>query len=354
MITTGSKFLFGVGAFGLVAAIVYALASNNELTGVITLGSLGVVALVLGGIVIAFRDGEVATVAYPDGAAENAATTGPGPLVSPAAWPALGALGAALLLLGLVFEWWMAVAGIVLLLGVILEWMVQAWADRASDDAEYNVGLRRRMMHPIEFPILGALGAGLVVFAFSQVMLTLDKNAAVVVFIVVAALILVVAGILAGARTIGSSVIVATLMVGGIIALTAGTIGAIRGSRDFHAHEGEGANTESVADVANMAARVTLSNGTLSPDTINLARAQPANLTFTNSGGPPRRLVVEAEDLLDSNGEPNGSKVTYATALSEDGQTVFLTFQINLPGSYSFFTEAEDGTDRIEGTIVVA
>lgn len=353
MITTGSKFLFGVGAFGLVAAFAYALASS-DLTGLVTLGSLGLAALVLGGIIIAFRDGEVATAAYPDGLAESPATIGRGPLVSPAMWPVLGAFGAALLLLGLVFEWWMAIAGIVVLLAVLLEWMVQSWADRASDDADYNRSLRNRLMHPIEFPVLGTLAVGLVIIGFSRVMLTLTKSGAVVLFIVLAALILVVAAVLAGARSIGPSVIVATLMVGGIIVLTAGTISAIRGSRGFEPHQGEGAKTETVANEANVAAKVRLDHGVLTPEAISLARAQPANLVFTNVGGPPRRLVVEAEDIIDSNGQPNGSKRTYATSLAEDGQQVFLTFQINLPGTYSYFTEAKDGSDRVEGTITVA
>lgn len=354
MITTGSKFFYGLGVFGLVAALVYSLSSDGEIAGLVTLASLGVVALVLGGMTTAFRDGQVATAAYPDGMAESPATIGRGPLVSPSLWPILGAFGAVLLLLGLVFEFWMALAGIIVLVGVVFGWMVQSWADRASDDADYNRGLRERILNPVEFPILGALAAGLVVFGFSQLMLTLTKSAATAVFIGLAIVIVLVAALFSGARRLGAEVFVAALMIGAIVVLTAGIIGAVRGTRGFEAQEGEGANTETVANAANIAGRFELTDGGLTPSALSIPRALAVSFTFTNTTANPRRLVVEAEDILDSNGQPNGSKRTYATAFAEDGQTAFLTFQINLPGSYRFFSEAEDGEDRIEGSIRVA
>ena len=34
------------------------------------------------------------------------------------------------------------------------------WSERASADAAYNAGLRKRMLHPLEFPVLAAVGLG--------------------------------------------------------------------------------------------------------------------------------------------------------------------------------------------------
>jgi len=31
---------------------------------------------------------------------------------------------------------------------------VQSWSERASADSAYNAGLRKRLLHPLEFPIL--------------------------------------------------------------------------------------------------------------------------------------------------------------------------------------------------------
>jgi hypothetical protein len=344
LITTGSKFLFGTAIYGIVATFAYALASDYDRTGVVTLGTLAGVALVLGFIVVAFRDGEVATAAYPDGMPEDEATTGPGPLVSPSVFPILGAFGVAVLLIGLAFSRWFTIFGAVILAAVVIEWTIQAWSDRASDDAEYNRSLRNRLMQPIEFPVLGALAVGLVIFGFSRVMLAVSKNASIVLFIVIAGLVLAVAAVFAGLRRIGGEVLIGTLLVGGIIVLTAGVIGAVRGERDFHAPEGEGANTESVANIASIAARFELDERGLSP----------TNVTFTHQGGGPRQLVLEPAEGLVCADVVSEEPEECASAFVEDGQTTFLTFQYNLPGTYTFVTQGADGTDRIEGTIVVS
>jgi hypothetical protein len=353
MITTGSKFLFGVGIYGVVAAIAYWLATD-ERSGLVVLAVLALSALFAGGVTVAFRDGEVATAAYPDGLPEDASTVGRGPLVSACMWPILGAFGIALLVLGLTFEQWMAWAGIVVLAATLVEWAVQSWSDRASDDGEYNRQLRNSLIQPIEFPVLGLAAAGLVVFGFSRVMLSLTTNAAVVAFVVVAGLVLVVASLLAGVRRIGGSVVVATLMVGGIIVLTAGVIGAIQGERGFHEHEGEGANTETVADKASLVADFELDDGELSPTVVAVPRAVPASITFTNLDSEKRRFVLDLGPVLDEDGQPTDERQEVATGFVEDGQQGFLTFRIDLPGTYPFHVEGEEGSDRIEGTFEVS
>jgi hypothetical protein len=354
MITTGSKFLFGVGAYGIVAAIAYWLATD-ERSGLVVLAVLALAALFAGGVTVAIRDGAVATAAYRDGLPEDASTVGRGPLVSACMWPILGAFGIALLVLGLTFEQWMVWAGIVVLAATLVEWVVQSWSDRASDDGEYNRRLRNSVIQPIEFPVLGLAAAGLVVFGFSRVMLSVTTRAAVVAFILVAGLVLVIAALLSGVRRrIGGGVIVATLMVGGIIVLTAGVIGAIQGERGFHEHEGEGANTQTVADKSSLVADFVLDDGELSPTTIHVPRALPASITFTNHESDKRRFVLDLGAVLDEQGEPTEERQEVSTGFVEDGQQAFLSFRIDLPGTYGFHVEAEGGADRIEGTFEVS
>jgi hypothetical protein len=355
VITTGSKFLLGVGFYGVVATLAYVVASDFERTGMVTLGSMAVVALLLGGLTLAIRDGQIATDAYPDGRKIDVDTIGRGPLVSASVLPVLAAFGVALLLLGLAFSRWYTVFGGVLLAGVVAEWMVQSWSDRASDDGEYNRNLRDRVMRPIEYPVLGALAVGLVIFGFSRVMLAVNKDAAVVVFILVAALVLVVASLFAGVRRIGGEVLVGTLMVGGIIVLTAGVISFVYGERGFHEPEGEGANTETVADVASVAARLELTSAGLSQTELSIPRSAQTSVTFNNSLSSERRFVLEAAEGLVCAGQPPAEEPEPCeSAFVEDGQTTFLTFQFTLPGVYAFAVEGEGGSDRIEGTVVVA
>ena len=159
----------------------------------------------------------------------------------------------ALLVLGLVFDRWMVWAG-----------AVRAGRRHRRVDGAVLVGpgLRRRrvqprrsasrLMQPFEFPILGALAVGLVVFGFSRVMLSLTKNAAVVVFIVVARL---VAG--RGRRSWpGPGASAARCIVGHAHgrrhhrAHRRASSAPSRASGASTSHEGEGAKgTESVADV---------------------------------------------------------------------------------------------------------
>src|SRR5207244_3133594 len=105
-----------------------------------------------------------------------------GPRVSPSVWPIIGAFGAGLIVIGLVYDRRWFIGGLLVLVATTVEWAVQAWSDRASDDPEYNARARARVMHPLEFPIFGALAVGLVIFGFSRVMLAIPKNAAVVAF----------------------------------------------------------------------------------------------------------------------------------------------------------------------------
>lgn len=59
---------------------------------------------------------------------------------------------------------------------------------------------RKRLLNPIEFPVLGAVGLGVLIFSFSRVMLAVDKQIGTALFIVIAVLLLV-GGVLFAVRT---------------------------------------------------------------------------------------------------------------------------------------------------------
>ena len=80
--------------------------------------------------------------------------------------------------------------GIIALIAAAAEWMVQAWSERASADVAFNADVRGRIAHPLEFPILGAVGVGIVIYSFSRIMLFLSKTSGPAVFAMIAAAIL--------------------------------------------------------------------------------------------------------------------------------------------------------------------
>ena len=91
-------------------------------------------------------------------------------------WPIVAALGGVLVVVGLVTYPVVFVFGILALLAATVEWMVQAWSERASADVPFNADVRSRIAHPLEFPILAAVGAGILIYSFSRIMLFLSKS----------------------------------------------------------------------------------------------------------------------------------------------------------------------------------
>ncbi len=77
------------------------------------------------------------------------------------------------------------------------EWTAEAWAERASGDAAYNAEVRSRIANPLEFPLAAAIGFGIIVYAFSRIMLWLSKTNTVVFFAVMGVVIITVAFLLA-------------------------------------------------------------------------------------------------------------------------------------------------------------
>ena len=300
MFTTGSKFFFGVAAAAIVAAVVYWVGTDLEFFGVIVLLSLGR----RGARSSAASSSPSATPTSSAPAVEatspaDAEGVGRGPRVSPSMWPIIGAFGAGLVAIGLVYDRRWFLGGLVVLIATTIEWTVQAWSDRASDDPEYNARVRGRLLHPLEFPILGALTVGLVIFGFSRVMLAIPKSAAVGVFIGLGALVLVVAAILSTPRRVSGAVLSSVLVLGGVGVLTAGVVGASTGERDeLHNHEEETGpekhTSNAVADKSSVAATVTVTAGSMTPDELTLPRSASLNLLFTNDDSVPRQLVVEA------------------------------------------------------------
>ena len=333
MITTGSKFLLGVGLYGIVATLAYVLASDFERTGMVTLGTL------VGG-------GAAAGLPHPGhprrpGRHRGLPRRPPGrrrhhrsgarscrPACSrssaPSAWRCCSSA-------------WPSTAGTrssapCCWSGSPIEWIVQAWSDRASDDGEYNRGLRHSMMHPHRVPgprRHGGRARDLRLLAGDAHRQQERRRGDLHRWS--AGLVLVVASLFAGLRRIGGDVLVGTLMVGGVIVLTAGVISVVQGERGFHESEGEGADTEKVADVASVAARFELTSGGLSPTGADRAPGRAGQhhvQQLPQWSAPPRPGG--------GRGPPTCAGQTYGRSPSrasrrfvEDGQTTFLTFKIH-------------------------
>jgi hypothetical protein len=244
MISTGSKWFFGLGFVSFVLAACYGWTTGGNGLGPLSLGYKGGVGdhvgygiLVAGGFVSVFL-GTVATVTR-DADAEavaQAAGTDVVPPVLPAGtsyWPALSGFGAALVVIGLVAEPVFLIFGLIVLGIVLVEWTVQTWADHATGDPETNRQIRNRLMNPIEFPLAAILGLGLLAIGFSRIFLALTNTETVVLGIVITALVVVGGFLVASRPRLSSNIVVGLLVALAVIVIALGIAGAVAGPHEL-------------------------------------------------------------------------------------------------------------------------
>jgi hypothetical protein len=129
------------------------------------------------------------------------------------------------------------VAGLILLGVVVFEWMIQAWADRATGDADANRLIRNRVMAPVEVPVLAFAAVAIVILCLSRVLLAVSKDAAVYIAIGVAALIMLSAIAISLRPKITRNMVAAAVLLFGLGVIGAGIVSAAVGQRDIHHEE---------------------------------------------------------------------------------------------------------------------
>ncbi len=367
MFTTGSKFLIGSAVLAAISAIVYGVAQDGVM-GTVGLASAAVALAFLAGINIYTRDANIWADEIESVETASAAARPPANSV----WPMAFALGAAVVAVGLVTYQAVFIVGVILLLAAGAEWTAEAWAERASADAAFNAEVRSRIANPLEFPLAAAIGIGIVIFAFSRVMLWLSKTNTVIAFAVMGVIILAVAFFLAYRPGLKSRAAFGAIAVG-ILALVAGGAAAgLGGERDIEEHETTQGLTEegedictspevfeadekasqSVGATAAVAAKVTLGEDGELSFTVNgpveegapgltLPRSNPNNVVFINQSDEERRLSVDLT-VPPVDATQDTGPLLQCTTLVEPGGSQNLTLTIGAPSvvapeGYYFF-----------------
>jgi len=234
MFTTGSKMFLGATTLSVVAAVVFAASTGGAtgLLGTVGLVTVAIVFAFLAGINFFTRDGNTPSMQQGVEHTSSAAQ----PPVGRSMWPIFAAVGVGGLVVGAVSRPVVFKVSIVVLLAAVVEWMVQGWSERASSDDRFNAGLRGRMMHSLEFPILASIGAGAVVYAFSRVLLTADPGAGLWIFIAVGALIVTGGFIFASAPKSSKRTMAVILTASAVVLMGVGVASALSGQRTIHPH----------------------------------------------------------------------------------------------------------------------
>ncbi len=352
MFTTGSKLLIGSATAAWVFAAVYGVAQGGAL-GTIGLISAAAALSLLAAVNLFVRDSNVSAMDHENfETAPAAQATARGSL-----WPLLVGIGATTLTLGLVTYRAIFVLGVIAIVAGAIEWMIQGWSERASADRSYNADARDQLVDPLELPVAAAIGAGVVIYSFSRVMLGLPSKAATVAaFAIVAALVLAVGGAMWAKRDLSKSTLAGTFSLAAVALIAGGAVAGLNGERETHPHETTGALAEenacgteeteadekasqSVASKSNVAAEITYDDAGLTADvtgyeggfdSLTLPRSNPNNILFRNDSGEHARLVIELHPAVDADGIALGPE-RLCTALVEDGGVQLLTVVFDRP-----------------------
>lgn len=344
MFTTGSKLFFGATALSTVGAVVFAF-SNGGPTGI--MGTVGLLTLAsvfafLAGLNYFNRDGNVPAM---EQGVQHTSAAAQRPVGS-SMWPLIGAVGVAGLAIGAVSKPVVFKVALVVVLAAVVEWMVQGWSERASADPQYNAALRKRLLHPLEFPILGAIVLAFIVYSFSRILLGAAKEAGLVLFMVIGALIAIGGFLFASKSNLSRSTVVGVCSIAAVALLGAGVASALKGQREIEVHETTGSHPEKIClepgvdehvdeeasqDVSlksNVVANVYLKadgtlmalvDGTLDVEyqQISVPRSATVGIIFHNDTGQPQRLTArlgkygEAEEILQCTTAVNSGKQSY-------------------------------------------
>jgi len=251
MLTTGFKLWFGVFAAAVGAAVFAGYTSGGDETGPLSLawkGAVGnhvsyglfvtaaAVALALAVFAVAFRDADA------EAAAELLGTDEAPPAQRPVGgswWPVFAALGVGATAVGVVVHPAVFVTGICIVTAVAVEWTMTNWSEKVSGDAAHNAAQREKLVRPVEIPVLGTLGIGVLVLAVSRVLLASSVDGAVLVATVVGVVIFGGAIFISRNPSLPRGLVQGVLLLGFLAVIVAGIVTAATGEREFH-HKGGG------------------------------------------------------------------------------------------------------------------
>ncbi|MFZ4720053.1 MAG: hypothetical protein ACOYMR_11540 [Ilumatobacteraceae bacterium] len=354
MFTTGSKLFLGAATLSIVGAIVFgaSVGGPTGMLGTIGLVSVAVLFSFLAGINFFTRDGNVGAM-EPGVERTSAAAQAP---TGASMWPLVTAVGVGGLVVGAVSKPVVFKVSLIIVLAALVEWMIQGWSERASTDAAYNDGLRKRLLHPLEFPILASVGAAVFIYSFSRIMLSISKDAGRWVFMVIGAVITAAGFVFAAKRGMGKGTAAGIVAVGALALVGVGVASAVGGQRHIEEHPSVNPavclGTASEAEVEEVDAKASQRVGAKSNPIANIyltedeelyalplgitgvqykeltvPRSTTVHVLFHNDSAEPRRLTVHLGTFKASDGS-EGSELADCTTAVKQGGTAFLTFRL--------------------------
>lgn len=363
MFTTGSKFYIALTTLSVLSFAVYMILINPSSIGATALFGLVAVGIFLVWMALHTRDAENVSEAE---SGANAAVP------SPSMWPLISVVGVLMMLIGTITTEAVFILGIVVVLAAFIEWMIQAWADRASSEPSYNASVRKKILNPIEFPVIATLGLAVVIVSFAQIMLAIERSAGAVVFMVLASWVLAAGTLFALRPSLKKGIVTTVAVVGSVGIVAGGVLATSAGLRpelaeaaaeDHYSHRECGPEKskytdklplEKVSSRSGVIATVELIDGKLvatvqgipgTQDTITIPRSNPSSILFRNKSDGEFRFVAVIGKSEVSEGVTKVDEV--CTQLMENGMEQILTLTLPKPtvegGEFYLYVPGLDG-----------
>jgi plastocyanin len=229
-VNPAALLFFVLSAVSLGSGVAFGVAVGEE-TGTALLIGAGLAAAAAGLAVVGAQGRDVPAV---EGGREPASLASAGSSV----WPVAAGLAALLVATGLATGSGLVLVGVAAAAVAGIGWFAQSWAGHPTWTDEQNERVSSRLVMPIVLP-LGVTALVLVIaFAFSRILLAVDANTSVLIALV-AALLILGAGVIVAVRGLGRSAILSLLTVGALATAGVGVGGAVAGEREFHHAGGE-------------------------------------------------------------------------------------------------------------------
>ena len=229
MVGIASRYFAGRIALAAAAAVAIGVLTGADGTGHVVMYATVVLACAAGAFALLFA----LALTVGDGDSLDRQHAHQHPAV-PAYWPIMAAVGMGVLMVGLVTEAVLSVAGVALLVISAVEWTMSAWAEHLSVDPETNAAERARLLRPFEISLYGALAIAAPVLLASRIFLSASKTAASWAAIVISAVILAFAFALYAKPLLRRSIVASMLVLGGVALIVSGIAAAVIGEREFH------------------------------------------------------------------------------------------------------------------------
>ena len=240
MVGIASRYFAGRIALAAAAAIAIGILTGGDGTGHVVMYATIVLATAAG----AFALLSALALTVGDGDSTDRARAHTFGAV-PAYWPVIAAMGMGLLMVGLVTDAILSIAGIALLVISAIEWTISAWAENLSPDPVANAAQRARLLRPFEISLYGALAIAVPVLLASRIFLAASRNGASWIAIVVSTVVLLFAFLIYAKPQLRRSVVATMLVLGAVALIVSGITAAAIGEREFHPHHADHAEDHS-------------------------------------------------------------------------------------------------------------